>query len=80
MNQTVPKQVVVDTNTLKTVTCICGNTLFDQVNLYKIVPSLYSQTGKTSLLALHHLRCVKCGKVRSIDEILAEENKTVLPT
>jgi hypothetical protein len=71
----IQQNIVVDANTLKTVMCACGKILFESVATYKIVPALYSQTGKPTLLALHCLRCINCGKVRSIEEIVAEETK-----
>lgn len=55
---------------LKDVTCACGSTVFDTALQAKIIPALYSQNGKKSMLQQPCLKCVSCGAVYSIDAIL----------
>jgi len=54
---------------LKTVTCICGKTIFENVCQAKIVPAIYSPTGKPAVILRPCLRCIECGVVSAVDEI-----------
>jgi len=71
MAQQIQAGISVNASELKTVICQCGKSLFDQVSEYKILPAVYSQTGKPALIARPCLRCIACGTVCSIDEYVA---------
>jgi hypothetical protein len=60
----------VDANSLKTITCTCGAFIFESVAIYKAVPSIYSPTGKPTAIAMPCLRCIKCGEVHSMENVM----------
>jgi hypothetical protein len=80
MVDTINQRITVNANDLRTVACTCGKFVFDTVVILKIVPSLYSQNGKPSLLPVQCMRCVSCGAVHMVEEILKslDEEKMVL--
>lgn len=62
--------VNVNLNDLKDVVCECGEDVFMSVAQYKILPALYSQTGKPALVARPCLQCSNCLAVKGVDEIV----------
>ena len=75
------QQITVDASTLQTVTCSCGKFIFENVFVYKVIPSIYSNTGKPGLFAVQCLKCLECGMIHQVDEILrylaAPESKII---
>jgi len=69
--------IQVDLSKLKTVVCSCGKLFFEPVQSYKVVPSIYSPTGKPQLVAMNYFRCIECGSVYSPEDILTESSKLV---
>ena len=65
------QQVIVNVNDLQTVLCSCGQSVFSSVQIYKVVPSIYSNTGKATLVALPCMKCTDCGAVRIIEEVIS---------
>jgi hypothetical protein len=65
-----PLNVKVNINDLKTVLCDCGGQYFDRVYMYKVIPAVYTPLGKVQLLAVQCIRCVKCGAVRTEEDVL----------
>jgi len=65
-----PQQIMVNANNLQAVTCQCGNEVFESVNKFKILPALYSNTGRAQLVALPHIKCTECGTVLSAEEVV----------
>jgi hypothetical protein len=72
MNPNQPQPIHVDLSKLKSVLCACGKMFFEPVQTYKVMPALYSPTGKPQLIAMNHLRCIECGNVYSADDVLKE--------
>lgn len=72
MNPNQPQPIRVDLSKLKSVLCACGKMFFEPVQTYKVMPALYSPTGKPQLIAMNHLRCIECGNVYSADDVLKE--------
>lgn len=70
-----PQQIMVNANNLQAVTCQCGNEVFESVNKFKILPALYSNTGRAQLVALPHIKCAVCGTVLSAEEVVNRELK-----
>jgi hypothetical protein len=66
----IQQQINVDANDLKTVVCTCGKFIFESVAIYKVVPALYSKTGKPSLIAMPCLRCIACGEVHTMENVM----------
>lgn len=62
--------VTVNTNDLKTVQCPCGEFVFQSVSIFKVLPSLYSQTGKPSLVTLNCIQCIGCGAVHKLEDVM----------
>lgn len=60
----------VDVNSLKIVMCNCGSVHFNQVISFRILPALYSNTGKESLIQEVGAMCVKCNSVYSMEVML----------
>jgi len=65
-----PQQIMVNANNLQAVTCQCGSEIFFSVNKFKILPALYSNTGRAQLVALPHIKCTECGTVLSAEEVV----------
>jgi len=70
MNPPINQQIRVDASTLQTVTCSCGKFIFENVFIYKVIPAIYSNTGKPGLFAVQCLKCVECGMIHQIEDIL----------
>jgi hypothetical protein len=66
----IQQQINIDIDTLSTVLCDCGNHYFEQVVMLKVIPALYSQTGKQAILTVPCMKCTKCGVSRPQDVIL----------
>jgi hypothetical protein len=66
INQTVK----IDMNDLKDVQCTCGNNCFIGVNMFKIIPLLYSNSGKEELIAVNCVRCTSCREVYKAEQLL----------
>jgi hypothetical protein len=65
------QNINVDIHSLKVVMCSCGNHIFEPLIIYRIVPSIYSQTGKPALMGTNCSRCIKCSAVHEVDNMLA---------
>ena len=70
MEQPQRVNVNVDTRDLPTSQCDCGTYHFETVFLYKLLPALYSPTGKEQLLSIPHAQCINCGSVHSMEELI----------
>ena len=69
MSNPLETKVTVNMDDLKTVICKCGEAIFDNVAIYKVVPALYSQNGKPALIGRPCIRCIKCGEIYAVDEV-----------
>ena len=69
MNNPLEAKITVNMDDLRTVVCKCGEAVFENVAIYKVVPALYSGNGKPTLLGRPCIRCVKCGEVYAMDEV-----------
>lgn len=70
MEELLNQQVSININDLKTVACTCGKYIFTTVVLLKVIPAVYSQNGKPSLLQVQAMRCVECGATHMTDDIM----------
>jgi len=75
MGELLNQQVSININDLKTVACTCGKYIFTSVVLLKVVPAIYSQNGKPSLLQVQAMRCVECGLVHMTEDIIKSINE-----
>jgi hypothetical protein len=67
--------VRVDVSQLKDVKCsMCSNDVFEPVAKFKIIPVLYSNTGKAQLLTIQGMRCTDCGQTMSFEAALQENS------
>ena len=59
-----PKGQQLDPSTMKDITCDeCGCNYFKQVNAFKVVSALISQSGKEQIMPIPTFRCDDCGYV-----------------
>ena len=66
-----------------TVTCPCGNKLFEEGIVFKKLSPLISPSGKEEYFPIQVIVCKKCGKVPDIfdtENIVPEELKTKVST
>jgi hypothetical protein len=64
------QQIRVDMKDLKDIRCTCKNDCFIGVTKFKIIPLLYSQTGKEELLAINCMKCTTCGEVYTPEDLM----------
>lgn len=60
----------------KTLTCECGNMIFQPAVVFKKLSPILSPTSKEEIIPLDVVICSKCGKVPSefnVEDILPEE-------
>jgi len=63
------QSVKVDIKDLKVVTCECGGEHFYPVTTYRVLPSLYSNTGTEQMIAIQGSKCITCKKVWDLDNL-----------
>lgn len=68
-------QINININSLAVISCQCGNAIFDSVLQCRLIPALYSQDGRESMLAIGCYRCTKCGQVYSADQMVEMHKK-----
>ena len=71
MSQSIP----VDLNTLQTVLCSCGKAFFESVIMYKILPAIYSSTGKPNVVGIQAIQCVDCKSIFMLEDVLKSANE-----
>ena len=52
---------------MENVLCECGNETFDMHYVLKVVPAMYSPTGKKAIAPMPQFLCSKCGKVITLE-------------
>ena len=68
--QEIKQQIMVNINDLQTIMCGCGKFVFENVMIIKVMPAIYSNTGKPALLPVQCVRCIECKAVHSMEDIL----------
>lgn len=72
MNQQMPK-INVDIEQLQTLACAhCQSPFFEPAVIYKVVPAIYSQSGKADLLGIGAIKCINCDTVYALTDILKQ--------
>lgn len=62
--------ITVKMDELKDVACVCKGLVFVPVNKYKVLPALLSPSSKPALIPVGCIRCVECGAVFSMEDVM----------
>jgi hypothetical protein len=71
----IPREVVVNLNDLSQLQCACGGITFSHVSQFRVVPTIYSNTGKPSLFQVKCLKCLNCNVIYSLDLVMQSIDK-----